>query len=84
MPHMSRLDPSLKIRLPEEMRDMIGVAARKNRRSMNAEVVARLAESFDMEAETEQGDVPTSPTAREALERVKTLEARVSALEAKL
>ena len=59
MPRMSRLDPSLKIRLPEGMRDVIGVAARKNRRSMNAEIVMRLAESFGMAApEIEPGDVP--------------------------
>jgi Arc-like DNA binding domain len=80
---MSRLDPSLKIRLPEGMRDVIGVAARKNRRSMNAEIVMRLAESFGMAApEIEPGDMPTSPTARDALERVAALEVKVHALEA--
>jgi hypothetical protein len=34
------------LRLPEGMRDKIGVAARANKRTMNAEIVQRLEASF--------------------------------------
>jgi hypothetical protein len=71
------------VRLPPGMRDAIGIAARKNRRSMNAEIVGRLAQSFGMTAlEIDPGEVPTSPTAKEALLLAQALEARVNALEA--
>jgi Arc-like DNA binding domain len=70
------------VRLPEGMRDAIGIAARKNRRSMNAEIVARLAQSFDMAVpEIDPGEVPTSPTAREALELAKANAERIKFLE---
>lgn len=64
------------------MRDAIGIAARKNRRSMNAEIVARLAQIFGMAApEIEPGDVPTSPTAREAKALAEKNEARIKTME---
>jgi len=70
------------VRLPAGMRDAIGIAARKNRRSMNAEIVARLAQSFDMAApEIDLGDVPTSPTAREALARATDNQRRIKIIE---
>jgi hypothetical protein len=70
------------VRLPEGMRDAIGVAARKNRRSMNAEIVARLATSFEMAVpEIDPGEVPTSPTAREALALARRNEARIKTIE---
>jgi hypothetical protein len=70
------------VRLPEGMRDAIGVAARKNRRSMNAEIVARLAQSFDMATpEIDQSDVPTSPAAKDALALARRNEARIKAIE---
>jgi hypothetical protein len=34
------------VRFPDGMRDKIGVAARRNKRSMNAEIVSRLEASF--------------------------------------
>ena len=41
------------LRLPEGMRDKIGVAARANKRTMNAEIVSRLERSFvDAQATT--------------------------------
>jgi hypothetical protein len=70
------------VRLPEGMRDAIGIAARKNGRSMNAEIVARLSKSFGMaEPETEPGEVPTSPTARDALALAKSNDARINVIE---
>jgi len=39
------------LRLPDGMRDQIAVAAKANGRSMNAEMVARLKQSFEVEEE---------------------------------
>ncbi|KTT24262.1 hypothetical protein SB14R_10480 [Pseudomonas oryzihabitans] len=39
-------DPQYKLRLPAELKHSIEVAAGNNHRSMNAEIVARLTESF--------------------------------------
>ncbi|EKC2491441.1 Arc family DNA-binding protein [Salmonella enterica] len=43
---MGREDPQMKIRLPAELKAQLEVAAKENKRSMNAEVVHRLKESF--------------------------------------
>ena len=43
---MSREDPQMKVRLPAELKEQLEVAAKENKRSMNAEVVHRLKESF--------------------------------------
>jgi hypothetical protein len=64
------------------LRTRVEVAARANRRSVNSEIVARLAQSFDMAApEIDPGEVPTSPTAREASALARRNEARISAIE---
>lgn len=46
---MSREDPQLKLRLTEEMKARVTEAARANGRSVNAEIVARLTDSFEFE-----------------------------------
>jgi hypothetical protein len=75
--------PPFALRMQPALRTRVEVAARANRRSVNSEIVARLAQSFDMAApEIDPGEVPTSPTAREALLLAQALEARVNALEA--
>ncbi|MGL5966918.1 MAG: Arc family DNA-binding protein [Kluyvera sp.] len=43
---MSREDPQLRIRLPIELKEKIESAAKRNSRSMNAEIVQRLDSSF--------------------------------------
>lgn len=43
---MSREDPQMKIRLPADLKDHIEAAAKESGRSMNAEIVARLQDSF--------------------------------------
>ncbi|WP_105634336.1 Arc family DNA-binding protein [Cronobacter dublinensis] len=43
---MSREDPQLRIRLPIELKEKIEEIAKANNRSMNAEIVQRLASSF--------------------------------------
>lgn len=39
-------DPQYKLRWPEELRDKIQASAKENNRSMNAEIVHRLENSF--------------------------------------
>lgn len=39
---MAREDPQLKLRLPEGLKDQVAEAAKRNNRSVNAEIVARL------------------------------------------
>ena len=43
---MSREDPQMKIRLPVDLKDSIEQASKEAGRSMNAEIVARLENSF--------------------------------------
>lgn len=43
---MSRQDPQFKLRMTEELRDQIAEAAKASNRSMNAEIIARLEQSF--------------------------------------
>lgn len=43
---MARTDPQTNIRLPLELKERLGVAARANKRTMNAEIVQRLEASF--------------------------------------
>lgn len=59
------------VRFPDGMREKIRVAAEANNRSMNAEIIARLQQTFD------EGD-PTDEDSRSALhqmvERLTTME----------
>ncbi len=43
---MSRLDPTLRIRLPQELRSKVQLRAAASRRSMNAEIIAQLEQSY--------------------------------------
>ncbi|EAB2304015.1 Arc family DNA-binding protein [Salmonella enterica] len=45
---MSREDAQMKIRLPAELKEQLEKAAQENKRSMNAEVLHRLKESFNV------------------------------------
>ena len=47
----SRTAEQFVVRLPDGMRDRIGEAAKANNRSMNAEIVARIEDSFKAQAE---------------------------------
>jgi len=44
---MARTDPQLKLRVTDEMKDYLVEAARKNNRSVNAEIVQRLEQSIE-------------------------------------
>jgi len=65
------------LRLPEGMRERVRVSAEKKGRSMNAEIVARLMESFDAEGRLkEAGDlsVALSEKIEEARREISLME----------
>ena len=43
---MARNDPQINLRIPQELKERVEAAAVNNKRSMNAEIAARLEESF--------------------------------------
>jgi hypothetical protein len=53
MQRMTREDPQLKIRLPAALKAKIETAAQAASRTINAEVVSRLQQSFDASELTE-------------------------------
>ena len=81
---MTRADPPLRIRLPAELKATIQASAAKNRRSMNAEIVARLDASFVSHGEANSASASESggPVASLSAE-VAELRRRVEKLEAK-
>ena len=60
---MSRDDSQFKLRLPADLREHIELAAQESKRSLNAEIVARLEESH-----FRSGRVDVIPSARKARE----------------
>lgn len=54
-PYPSETAPRFIVRFPEGMREQIEASAKENNRSMNAEIVARLSESLEMEAPAATG-----------------------------
>lgn len=52
---MARNDPTIYMRVPQELKDMLDTASAQNRRSLTAEVVARLQSSFKAEQEQQKG-----------------------------
>lgn len=50
---MSRTDPQVNFRMPAELKQKLETAAAENRRSITAELVARLEESFARETDPE-------------------------------
>ncbi|MFU8925108.1 Arc family DNA-binding protein [Acinetobacter puyangensis] len=55
---MSREDPQLKVRLPQELKDKITESASSLGRSINADVVARLEQSFNIDSNTTNVKIP--------------------------
>jgi hypothetical protein len=62
------------VRIPAPIKRRLEQAAGANRKSLSAEIVARLAQSFDMAAPIEPGGPIASDTATEALRRVRVVE----------
>ncbi len=45
---MARSDPQINLRIPSALKERVEAAALANRRSMNAEIAARLEQSFEV------------------------------------
>lgn len=74
---MKQTDPQYKLRLPQELKDLIEEAAKRSGRSMNAEVVARLQTTF---AAPQLGRMAASPDpAMECEEPLGIYDIRMSA-----
>lgn len=54
---MSREDPQIKLRLPSELKAQIAASAEEHGRSMNADIVARLQESFADDTAVDRDEV---------------------------
>ena len=64
---MSRTDPQFKLRMPPALRAQVEQAAKASLRSLNAELVLRIQQSFEGEGATDaSGQLPT-PTPRPGL-----------------
>ncbi|SDR18104.1 Arc family DNA-binding protein [Paraburkholderia tuberum] len=61
-PYPSETQERFIVRLPDGMRDKIAAAAKASGRSMNAEIVARLQESFELTDDVNRGSALTLPT----------------------
>lgn len=68
---MSREDAQFKLRLPADLREQVEQSAKNNRRSINAEIVARLEEGFLRGLPSESGGsaAAAQPFSDEALEQ---------------
>ncbi len=53
---MSRDDPHFRLRIPEVLRDRIRASSEANYRSMTAEIVARLVQSYRLEEKDQERD----------------------------
>lgn len=71
---MSREDPQMKLRLPEALRERISASSASNKRSMNAEIVARLEGSFKMEDEAHDSMATNENLRRAVNERLDMME----------
>lgn len=63
---MARDDPQMKIRLSDELKERIEEASKENGRSMNAEIAARLEDSFELEEQ--KGSRPVYEAVHTALQ----------------
>lgn len=86
---MTQTPPDMKIRFSSDLRALVEASARANNRTMNAEIVSRLEQSYRDDA---AGDARSKTAARNLLrsgmgddleKRVEELERRLDALEAK-
>ncbi|WP_047217770.1 Arc family DNA-binding protein [Delftia lacustris] len=82
---MARDDPTIYMRIPQELKDLLDAASEENRRSMTAEVVARLQQTFavprvsGMNSDSSQMNLDTR-VGDETLETVKRIEERLQSL----
>lgn len=82
---MSRTDPQFNLRIPEELRNRVMAAAKTNKRSATAEIIARLEASFDpgsMMVLVDECHRSQSPSPERALELIEQLKGELVALTA--
>lgn len=70
---MTREDPQMKLRLPAELKDRLAAAADDNSRSLNAEVVLRLEESFSAPKSSRKAIALDEPTIDALADRIAAL-----------
>lgn len=75
---MKQTDPQFKLRIPPALKAQIDQAAAENRRSLNAEIVARLEESF--EAKEAQIGASTSDPSDQIMQMLSALQAEFAEL----
>lgn len=78
---MSRDDPQMKIRLPAELKAHIEESAATNKRTMNAEIVARLAVSFAPATANPPNDSNALENLRVRMEAIEKLTPALDRLE---
>lgn len=76
---MSRDDPMMRIRLPDDLKAMVKARAEANHRSMNAEIVARL--EWSIQAEGQQSGGGSGWIAKAKENSMAAFEKRLAALE---
>ncbi|MCO6180271.1 Arc family DNA-binding protein [Ciceribacter sp. RN22] len=82
---MSREDPQLKLRLPEELKQRVVEAARRNNRSVNAEIVNLLEDAFITEVFAEKMErLSVERADQRSAAQAKSINSRLSEIEAKL
>lgn len=64
---MSRTDPQFKLRMPPALRARVEKSAKASRRSINAELVVRLQQSFALEVPVDDSEPVPAPAARHGL-----------------
>jgi hypothetical protein len=73
------------VRIPAPIKRRLEEAARQNRKSLSAEIVARLAQSLELAAPAaDPAEVPSSQTARDALAMAHTHREKIDNLEVAL
>lgn len=70
---MSRLEPQINLRVPAELKDKLDKAAKANRRSLTAEVVARLKQTFDQEEVGGVNIAATGQVDKELMDRLRRM-----------
>lgn len=80
---MSRTDPQFNLRIPEELRDRVMAAAKTNKRSATAEIIARLEASFTPTSKmllVDEHHRSQSPSPERALELIEQLKGELAGL----
>lgn len=86
---MSRTDPPLRIRLPQNLKEQVQALAAENHRSMNAEIVARLERTVQEDGEAPKKGLKYLEAAKANVrpdynKRLEDLENEVAAIKGKL